>query len=108
MDKHFDKQFSFLQFLVLSANKKQRVKLFEQASKEQVKCIIELAGNIINSILETSDSCKVFFRKQKTSLLYLWNARDSINNKKSFILSNLSLLHRVLDSCKPFFNLLLL
>jgi len=97
MEKRCDKHIHFLKHLAFTGDKRQKQILIHYATKEQIKCFLEILGNIIYGVIDITDKEKSFLKKSKESVLYLWDKQIDIEEKRTYMTSNILFVTKILD-----------
>ena len=102
MDHRCSKHLYFLKFLVFNAQEGQRQISLEFASKEQIKCVIEVIGNILVGNIKIEDEAKESLKPHKQNLILLWKSDLDLEEKRQILVNETELLNLCFLAAEPF------
>ena len=94
----------YIHLLVFNRNRKQRTALIETASAEQIRCVLEIIANLLYGNIRVPKETLQKFKRHRDALVKLWHGRESLQEKKKFLLVHHNLLFSLLNLSRPFFE----
>ena len=102
MDRAVDNHRFFLRYLTTITEAKQLKSILRSASNEEIKAVVELAGNLANGGIASRISTLTNLEKYKGKLRALWDDHKSIDQKREDLIKNFRLIFQLIEVAEPF------
>ena len=102
MDRAVDNHRFFLRYLTTITEAKQLKSILRSASNEEIKAVVELAGNLANGGIACRISTLTNLEKYKGKLRALWDDHKSIDQKREDLIKNFRLIFQLIEVAEPF------